>query len=166
MAEQISFDIVSEVDLAEVKNAVNQAAKEIRQRYDLKGSDSDIALDEKERKLVLMSRDDFTLRAVNDVLQQKLVRRGVPLKGLDYGTVEPAAGDRVRQNVALQHGIPTDKAREIVKFIKDQGFKKVQSAIQGDIVRVSGRDRDTLQEVIAALRGHDFAIDMEFKNYR
>ena len=165
MASQSSFDITSEVDLAEVKNAVNQASKELQQRYDLKGSDSTVALDEKARTLTLESADDFTIKAVNDVLQQKLVRRNVPLKALDYGRVEPSAGDRVRQIVTLQHGIPIEKAREIVKRIKDSKLK-VQAAIQGDSVRVTGRDRDTLQQVIALLKDDDFGIHVQFGNYR
>lgn len=166
MASQSSFDVVSEVDLAEVKNAVNQASKEIVQRYDLKGTDSEVRLEEKERTLVLETKDEFTLQAVNGIVQQKLLRRGISLKALDYGKVEPAAGDRVRQRVTLQHGIPIEKAREIVKVIKAQKLKKVQAAIQGDTVRVTGRDRDTLQEVIALLKSHDFDIDMQFTNFR
>ncbi|HVS13811.1 MAG TPA: YajQ family cyclic di-GMP-binding protein, partial [Thermoanaerobaculia bacterium] len=148
MATQ-SFDIVSEVSLPEVKNAVHQASKEVGQRYDLKGSGSTIELDEKASEIVLTSRDAFTLQAVLGVLQQKLVRREVPMKALGYGKVEPVGGDRARQTVTLQQGIPIDKAREIVKAIKEQKLKKVQAAIQEDVVRVSGPDRDTLQEVIA-----------------
>ncbi|MGB3565198.1 MAG: YajQ family cyclic di-GMP-binding protein [Thermoanaerobaculia bacterium] len=165
MAKQNSFDIVSRVDLAEVQNAVNQATKEIIQRYDLKGSDSRIDFNEKEARLVLASADEFRLKAVNDILQQKLVRRGVSLRALDYGTIEPAAKGTVRQTVSLQQGISTDKAREIVKLIKGTKLK-VQSAIQEDMVRVSGKDRDTLQKVIALLKEHDFDIDMQFTNYR
>lgn len=165
MAKQNSFDIVSRVDLAEVHNAVNQAMKEIIQRYDLKGSGSRIDFNEKEARLVLASADEFRLKAVNDILQQKLVRRGVSLKALDYGTIEPAAKGTVRQSVALQQGISNDKAREIVKLIKSTKLK-VQSAIQEEMVRVSGKDRDTLQEVIALLKEHDFDIDMQFTNYR
>jgi len=165
MAKQNSFDIVSRVDLAEVHNAVNQATKEIIQRYDLKGSDSRIDFNEKEARLVLASADEFRLKAVNDILQQKLVRRGVSLRALDYGIIEPAAKGTVRQTVSLQQGISTDKAREIVKLIKGTKLK-VQSAIQEDMVRVSGKDRDTLQEVIALLKEHDFDIDMQFTNYR
>ncbi|MEE9562547.1 MAG: YajQ family cyclic di-GMP-binding protein [Thermoanaerobaculia bacterium] len=165
MAKQNSFDIVSRVDLAEVHNAVNQATKEVIQRYDLKDSGSRIDFNEKEARLVLASADEFRLKAVNDILQQKLVRRGVSLKALDYGTIEPAAKGTVRQTVSLQQGISTDKAREIVKFIKGTKLK-VQSAIQEDMVRVSGKDRDTLQKVIALLKEHDFDIDMQFTNYR
>src|SRR6516162_5372252 len=159
-----SFDIVSKVDLQEVSNAIQQALKEVHTRYDLKDSKSDIQMDEKEA-LVLTSSDDYKLKAVNDVLQSKLVKRGVPLKALTYGTIEPAAGSTVRQRVSMQQGIPIEKAREIVKVIKNSK-KKVQAAIQGDLVRVSGKDRDALQEVIAMLRQQDFGIDMQFTNYR
>ncbi len=165
MAKQNSFDIVSEVALDEVRNAVNLAMKEVRQRFDLKGSDSEIGLDDKAGELVLSSADEFRLKAVTDILQKCLVRRGVSLKALSYGDVEPAAKGRARQTVTLQRGIGVDKAREIVKFIK-QSKLKVQAAISGDMVRVSGKDRDTLQEVIAQLKEHDFEIDMQFTNYR
>jgi uncharacterized protein YajQ (UPF0234 family) len=165
MAQQNTFDIVSKVDMAEVKNAVNQAMKEIGQRFDFKGTNSDITLDEKEGKLILATASEFTLKSMNDVLQQKLVRRGVSLKALTYGKIEPAAKDSVRQTVTLQQGIPIEKAREIVKFIKDSKAK-VQAAINGDFIRVSGKDRDTLQDVIAALKQKDFDIDMQYTNYR
>jgi len=160
-----SFDIVSKIELPEVSNAVQQALKEILQRYDLKDSHSTIELREKENKILLQSSDEFKLKAVNDVLQAKLVKRNVPLKGLSYGTITPAAGSSVRQEITLQQGIAIEKAREIVKVIKDSK-KKVQASIQGDCVRVAGKDRDTLQEVIALLRSHDFGIDMQFSNYR
>ncbi len=159
-----SFDIVSKVDLQEVSNAIQQTMKEVRTRFDLKDSKSDIVLDGKEA-IVLSSVDEFKLKAVNDVFQQKLVRRGVPLKALNYGTIEAAAGSTVRQRVTLQQGIPIEKAREIVKVIKNSK-KKVQAAIQGDLVRVSGKDRDTLQEIIAIVKQQDFGIDMQFINYR
>jgi len=162
MAE--SFDIVSKVDLQEVSNAIQQALKEVHTRYDLKDSKSDIQMDGKEA-LVLTSADDFKLKAVNDVLQSKLVKRAVPLKALTYGTIEEAAGSTVRQRITMQQGIPIEKAREIVKLIKNSK-KKVQAAIQGDLVRVSGKDRDTLQDIIAMLRQSDFGIDMQFTNYR
>ena len=165
MAKQNSFDIVSGVDMEEVRNAVNQSMKEVVQRFDLKGSDSKIELDDKEGKLDLASADEFRLNAVNSILQTKLVRRGVSLKALSYGTVDPAAKGTVRQTVTLQRGIPMEKAREIVKFVKGTKLK-VQSAIQQDTVRVTGKDRDTLQEVIALLKEHDFQIDMQFTNYR
>jgi cyclic-di-GMP-binding protein len=160
-----TFDIVSKIDLAEVNNAVQQAVKEIHQRYDLKDSKSDIQLNEKDQKIVLASADDFKLKAVSEVLEQKLVKRKVPLKGLSFGPITPAAGSTVRQEITLQQGISTEKAREIVKLVKDSK-KKVQPSIQGDLVRIAGKDRDTLQEVMALLRGHDFGIDMQFTNYR
>ena len=160
-----TFDIVSKIDLAEVNNAVQQAVKEIHQRFDLKDSKSDIQLNEKDQKILLASADEYKLKAVSDVLQAKLVKRNVSLKGLTFGTITPAAGSSVRQEITLQQGIATEKAREIVKTIKDSK-KKVQASIQGDLVRVSGKDRDSLQEVIALLRGHDFGIDMQFTNYR
>src|SRR5258708_1081149 len=160
-----SFDVVSKIELPEVSKALQQALKEIQQRYDLKDSKSSIELNEKESKLVLHSADEFTLRAITDILQGKLVKRKVPLKGLSYGAILPAAGSTVRQEVTLQQGISTEKAREIVKAIKD-AKKKVQASIQGDFVRVAGKDRDTLQEVMAMLRAHDFGIDMQFTNYR
>ena len=164
MASENSFDIVSKVDLQEVSNAIQNALKEIHTRFDLKDSKSDIQLEGKEA-MVLSSADEYKLKAVTDILQSKLVKRGVPIKALSYGTVEPAAGSSVRQKVTMQQGIPIEKAREIVKAIKDSK-KKVQASIQGDTVRVSGKDRDALQEVIALLRGHDFGIDMQFTNYR
>jgi len=163
MAEN-SFDIVSKVELQEVTNAIQQALKEVHTRYDLKDSKSSIELEGKEA-IVLSSADEYKLKAVNDVLQGKLVKRGVPLKALSYGKIEDAAGSTVRQRITMQQGIPTEKAREIVKAIKDTK-KKVQAAIQGDLVRVSGKDRDTLQDIMAVLRGRDFGIDMQFTNYR
>jgi uncharacterized protein YajQ (UPF0234 family) len=160
-----TFDIVSKIDLAEVNNAVQQAMKELITRFDLKDSKSNIELNEKESKLTLASADEFKLKAVRDVLEGKLVKRQVPLKGLTWGPIEPASGSSVRQTVSLQQGIPTEKAREIVKAIKDSK-KKVQASIQGDLVRVSAKDRDALQEIIALMRGKDFGIDMQFTNFR
>ena len=159
-----SFDIVSKIDLQEVSNAIQQALKEIHTRFDLKDSHSDIQLEGKEA-IVLSSQDDYKLKAVNDVLQQRLVKRGVPLKGLNYGAIEQAANSTVRQRIAMQQGIPIEKAREIVKLIKDSK-KKAQASIQGDTVRVSSRDRDTLQQIIALVKQKDFGIDMQFTNYR
>ena len=159
-----SFDIVSKIDLQEVSNAMQQALKEIHTRFDLKDSKSNIAMEGTDA-IVLTSQDEFKLKAVTDVFQGKLVKRGVPLKGLVYGKVEPAAGSTVRQKITLQQGIPIEKARDIVKTIKDSK-KKVQASIQGDLVRVSSRDRDTLQEIISLLRKSDFGIDMQFTNYR
>jgi uncharacterized protein YajQ (UPF0234 family) len=163
MAQQNSFDIVSEVDRAEVMNAVNQTMKEVRQRFDFKDSKAAVALEDKE--LALSAEDETKLRNMNDILQQKLVRRGVPLKALSYGDPEPAAGGTVRQRAQIQQGIPQEKAKEVVRFIKDSKAK-VQASIQGDIVRISGRDRDTLQQVIASLKAKDFGINMQFTNYR
>ena len=160
-----TFDVVSKIELPEVSNAVQQALKEIHQRFDLKDSHSSIELREKESKIILHSSDDFKLKAVVDILQGKLVKRQVPLKGLTYGPITPAANSTVRQEVTLQQGISTEKAREIVKTIKDSK-KKVQASIQGDFVRVAGKDRDTLQEIMGVLRAHDFGIDMQFSNYR
>ena len=159
-----SFDIVSKVDLQEVSNAIQQALKEVHTRFDLKDSKSNISLDGKDA-IVLTSQDEFKLKAVTDVLQQKLVKRGVPLKALTFGPVEPAAGSTIRQRISMQQGIPVEKARDIVKTIKNSKHK-VQASIQGDLVRVSGKDRDTLQAVIALLRGTEFGIDMQFTNYR
>jgi uncharacterized protein YajQ (UPF0234 family) len=160
-----SFDVVSKIDLAEVSNAVQQAMKEIIQRYDLKDSKSNIELKEKDNKLILASQDEYKLKAVTEILNQKLVKRQVPLKGLGFGTVEPAAGSTVKQEVSLQQGIPIEKAKEIVKKIKDSKLK-VQASIQGDFVRVSGKDRDTLQSAIKLLRESDFGIDTQFINFR
>ena len=159
-----TFDIVSKVDLQEVSNAIQNALKEIHTRFDLKDSKSNIQVEGKEA-IILSSLDDYKLKAVNDILQSKLVKRGVPIKALTYGAVEAAAGSTVRQRITMQQGISTEKAKEIVKVIKDSK-KKVQASIQGDSVRVSGKDRDTLQEIIALLRGRDFGIDMQFTNYR
>src|SRR4030095_15922894 len=159
-----TFDIVSKIDLQEVSNAIQQAMKEITTRFDLKDSKSNITLEGKEA-IVLHSVDEYKLKAINDILQQKLVKRGVPLKGLTYGTIESSLGGTAKQRVTMQQGIPIEKARDIVKAIKDSK-KKVQASIQGDLVRVSGKDRDALQEVIAFLKQRDFGIDMQFTNYR
>src|ERR1700756_1607789 len=160
-----TFDVVSKIELPEVSNAVQQALKEIQQRYDLKTSHSNIELQEKDNKILLQSQDEYKFKAVIEILELKLVKRKVPLKGLVYGTVTPAAGSTVRQEITLQQGIPIEKAREIVRVIKESK-KKVQASIQGDLVRVSGKDRDALQEIIQLLRGTDFGIDMQFTNYR
>src|SRR6185369_5335294 len=146
MAKENSFDIVSNTDMAEVNNAINQTMKELLQRFDFKGSKSDIKVEEHD--LIITSDDEFKIKSVNDILQAKLVKRGISLKALSYGKIESALGGTARQRIALQQGIPTDKAKEIVRFIKDTKVK-VQAAIQGDMIRVSGRDRDVLQEVIA-----------------
>jgi len=159
-----TFDVVSKVDLQEVSNAIQQAMKEVTTRFDLKDSKSSIAMEGKDA-IILHSADEYKLKAVNDILQQKLVKRGVSLKGLTYGVIEPAAGGTAKQRVTLQQGIAVEKAREIVKLIKDSK-KKVQASIQGDLVRVSGKDRDILQEIISLLRSRDFGIDLKFENYR
>src|SRR5271156_6074013 len=159
-----SFDIVSKIDLAEVGNAIQQATKEVTTRFDLKDSKSTIAMEGTDA-ITLHSADEYKLKAVNDILQAKLVKRGVSLKGLTYGAVEPAAGGTAKRKVTMQQGIAIEKAREIVKLVKDSK-KKAQASIQGDLVRISSKDRDTLQEVIVMLRGHDFGIDLQFTNYR
>jgi cyclic-di-GMP-binding protein len=158
-----TFDIVSKIDLQEVSNAIQQALKEIHTRFDLKDSKSNIELEKD--AIVLYSADEYKLKAVNDILQQKLVKRGVSLKGLTYGPVEAAAGGTSKRKATMQQGIAIEKAREIVKLVKDSK-KKAQASIQGDLVRISSKDRDTLQEVIAMLRQHDFGIDLQFTNYR
>ena len=165
MAADNSFDVVSKVDVQELNNAIQQALKEIHTRYDLKDSKSDITLEEKETVIVLKSADDFKLKAVNDVFQGKLVKRGVSLKAMTYGAVEPAAGGSVRQKVTLQQGIAGDKAKQIVQHIKNSKMK-LQASIQGDVVRISGKDRDTLQQAIALLRQQDLGIDLQFVNFR
>jgi uncharacterized protein YajQ (UPF0234 family) len=162
MAEH-SFDVVSSVDLQEVKNAIAQALKEIGTRFDLKGSNSDITLTAEE--LTLSSADEFKLKAVRDVLETRLVKRNVPLKALTFGTVEKALGQTARQKVTLQSGIPTEKSREIVKIIKGSKIK-VQAAIQADQVRVTGKSLDDLQTVMQVLKQSNLDIDMQFKNYR
>jgi len=162
MAES-SFDVVSSVDLQEVRNAISQAMKEISTRYDLKTTGSEVALQGHE--INLSAPDDYKLKAVRDVLEGRLVKRGVPLKALDYGKLEEALGGTVRQKAELQQGIPTEKAREIVKRIKATK-RKVQAAIQGDQVRISGKNKDDLQAVIQMLKETDLGIDMQFKNYR
>jgi hypothetical protein len=159
-----TFDIVSKIDLQEVSNAIQQAMKEVTTRFDLKDSKSSIALEGKDA-IILHSVDEFKLKHVNDVLQQKLVKRGVPLKGLTYGVIESSLGGAAKQKITMQQGIPIEKARDIVKLIKTSK-KKVQASIQGDLVRVSGKDRDALQEIIALLKQQDFGIDMQFTNYR
>ena len=164
MAQENSFDIVSKVDMQEVRNAIDQAIKEIRQRFDLKDSHSEIEM-EGENAIRLASANEYKLEAVKDILSQKLVKRGVSLKNLTYGKVEPAAGQSVRQKIDLQQGIPVERAKEIVRLVKDSK-KKAQASIQGDTVRISSKDRDVLQEVIALLRGKDLGVELQFTNYR
>ncbi len=163
MAKENSFNIDSKVDLEEVKNALHQTMKEVKQRFDFKGSTSEVRLEEKE--LILTSDDEYKLQSLTDIMQQKLVKRKVPLKALSFGKVESALGGTVRQRVSIQQGITSEKAKEIVRFIRDTKLK-VRSTIQADSVRIAGRDRDTLQNVIALLREKDFGIDMQFTNYR
>jgi uncharacterized protein YajQ (UPF0234 family) len=160
-----SFDVVSEIVMPEVQNAIQQAMKEIITRYDLKDSKSDIELIEKDKKIILTSADDFKLKAVTEILQGKLVKRSVPLKNFTYGVVQSAAGSSVKREVTLQQGIPIEKAKDVVKKIKDSKLK-VQASIQGDVVRVAGKDRDTLQQAIALIKGSDFGIDIQFTNFR
>jgi hypothetical protein len=165
MAQDNSFDIVSKVDLQEVRNAIDQALKEIRQRFDLKDSHSEVKLAEDDKEIQLASANEYKLEAVKDILSQKLVKRGVSLKNLTYGKIEPAAGQSVRQKISLQQGVPVEKAKEIVKLIKD-AKKKAQASIQGEMVRVSSKDRDELQSIIAMLRAKDMGVDLQFTNYR
>jgi hypothetical protein len=165
VAQEHTFDIVSRVDLQEVKNAIAQALKEVRQRFDFKGSRADIVLDEKERTLELVAEDDLKMRNLGDLLKEKLVKRHVPLKALQFGEPRPAAGSLLRQVVTLQHGIPGDKAKEIVKLLKASKLK-VQASIQGDQLRVAGKNLDDLQSCQRLLREADLGIDMQFTNYR
>ena len=159
-----SFDVVSKIDLQEVSNAIQQALKEIHTRFDLKDSKSQIAMEGTDA-IILHSADEYKLKAVNDILQAKLVKRGVSLKGLTYGPLDSAAGSTVKQKITLQQGIPIEKAKEIVLLVKNSK-KKAQASIQADVVRISGKDRDTLQEVIAMVKQRDFGIDLQFTNYR
>jgi cyclic-di-GMP-binding protein len=164
MAQDNSFDIVSKVDLQEVRNAVDQALKEIRQRFDLKDSHSEVNLEGNE-SIQLASSNEYKLEAVKDILAQKMVKRGVSLKNITYGKVEPAAGQSVRQKISLQQGIPVEKAKEIVRLVKESK-KKAQASIQGDTVRISSKDRDELQAIIAMLRAKDLGLELQFTNYR
>jgi uncharacterized protein YajQ (UPF0234 family) len=159
-----SFDIVSKIDLAEVANAIQQALKEVTTRFDLKDSKSQIAMEGADA-IMLHSADEYKLKAVNDILQAKLVKRGVSLKGLTYGAIEPSAGSSVKQKITLQQGIPMEKAKGIVQLVKNSKVK-AQASIQADVVRISSKDRDTLQQVIAMVKKQDFGIDLQFTNYR
>jgi cyclic-di-GMP-binding protein len=160
-----SFDVVSLIEMPEVNNAIQQAMKEVTTRYDLKDSKSAMELNEKEKKLTLSSSDDYKLKAITEILQSKLIKRSVPVKNLTYGVVTPAAGSSVKQEITLTSGIPIEKARDVVKKIKDSKLK-LQASIQGDLVRISGKDRDTLQQAIALLKSADFGIDLQFTNFR
>ena len=161
-----SFDVVSQLDLQEVDNALNQARKEVGQRYDFKGATATIDLSLAENTLTLTTDDEMKMNALWEIVQTRLVRRGVPVKNFKAGASEPAAGGKVRRIVAIQQGIPIEAAREIVKFIKDRKLKRVQAAIQADQVRVSSPSKDDLQEAIRVLREHDFGIALQFGNYR
>ncbi|VAX20146.1 UPF0234 protein Yitk [hydrothermal vent metagenome] len=165
MAKESSFDIVSQVKMPEVSNAVNQATTEIKQRYDFKGSKTEINLDQKEGAITILSDDEIKLKNVKDVLESKLIRRGISIKALNFGAVEKASGDMARQVIKLQQGIPMDNAREIVKLVKNMKIK-VQASIQSDQVRVSGKKKDDLQQVMDMLKEQDMKINMEFINYR
>jgi uncharacterized protein YajQ (UPF0234 family) len=166
MAAMNSFDVTSEIDMQEVDNALNQARKEVAQRYDFKGSPATIELDQKNKTLTLTAEDKFKLGALWEIIQTRMVRRNVPVKNLKPGEIEAAAGGTVRQVFTLQVGIPTETAREIVKIIKDAKLRKVQAAIQGDQVRVQSPSRDDLQQTIQLLKNHDFGIALQFGNYR
>ena len=163
MAAENSFDVVSKIDMAEVTNAVTQALKEIGQRFDFKGSKSNITQEKDD--LVIASDDEYKLKSVIDILQAKLVKRGVPTRNISYGKLEPALSGTIRQRLTLQQGIPVDKAKEVVKAIKDAKLK-VEASIQSDQVRVSGKSRDDLQTVIQFLKGKDFGIELQFENFR
>jgi hypothetical protein len=164
MAQENSFDVVSKIDMQEARNAIDQAIKEIRQRFDLKDTHSEVTL-EGQDTIQLASSNEYKLEAVKDILCQKLVKRGVSLKNLTYGKVEPATGQSVRQKISLQQGIPVEKAKEIVRLVKDSK-KKAQASIQGDTVRISSKDRDELQAIISLLRAKDLGLELQFTNYR
>jgi uncharacterized protein YajQ (UPF0234 family) len=166
MAQLCSFDVTSNVDLQEVDNALNQARKEVAQRYDFKGSKASIEFDPKESKLVLVADDEFKVNALWDIVQTRLVRRNVPVRNMTRGQALPAANTTVRQEITLQQGIGSDQARDIVKFLKESRLKKVQASIQGDQLRVTSPSRDELQEVMRLLREHDFGVALQFGNYR
>ena len=166
MAPACSFDLTSKVDLQEVDNAVNQARKEVAQRYDFKGSKAAIDFDRAEGTLTLVADDEFKMRALWEVVQTRLVRRKVPVKNLKPGSIERAANDTVRRVITLQQGIPTEAARAVVKFLKDRKLRKVQAAIQGDQIRITSPSKDELQSVIQMLREEDFGIELQFGNYR
>lgn len=164
MASTCSFDVVSNVEIQEVKNAIETATKELRQRYDLKGSNSEIRL-ENDKEIIISSADEYKLTAVNDILQSKLIKRGVSLKALDYQKIEKALGGTARQHIVLRQGIASEKAKAISKAIRDSKLK-AQAQIQGDQLRVTSKSRDILQDVIQALKALDFGIDLQFTNYR
>jgi len=166
MAQAASFDITSTIDLQEVDNAVNQARKEVAQRYDFKGSRAAVDLNRADNTLTLVADDDFKMTALWEIVQTRLVRRGVPVKNLTPGPIERAANDTVKRVVTLQQGIPTEAAKEIVKFLKDRKLKKVTAAIQAEQVRISSPSKDELQEAMRLLREQDFGVALQFGNYR
>ena len=166
MAQAASFDITSNVDLQEVDNAVNQAKKELAQRYDFKGSRAAIDLNKGDNTIVLTADDEFKMNALWEILQTRMVRRGVPTKNMTPGTIDRAANDTVRRTITLQQGIPTEAAKEIVKFLKDKKMKKVQATIMADQVRVTSPSKDELQEAMRQLREQDFGCALQFGNYR
>lgn len=166
MATQCSFDITSNVDLQEVDNAINQARKEVAQRYDFKGTKASVDFDQKDSKLTLVADDEFKLNALWEIVQTRFVRRNIPVKNLTRGPALPAANSTVRQEVTLQQGIPGDKAKDIVKFLKEARTRKVQASIQGDQLRVTSASKDDLQEVMRLLREQDFGVALQFGNYR
>jgi uncharacterized protein YajQ (UPF0234 family) len=166
MAQQNSFDVTTGVDLQEVDNAVNQAQKEIAQRYDFKGSKASIEFKRAENTLLLIADDDFKMKALTEVLHAKLVKRGVPVKNLDLGEIIPAGGDTVRREIGLKMSLDGDTAKKVVAAIKEAKMKKVQASIQGEQVRVSSPSRDELQDVIVLLKGKDFGVELKFGNYR
>jgi cyclic-di-GMP-binding protein len=166
MAAQSSFDVTSTIDFQEVDNALNQARKEVAQRYDFKGAKASIDFDTQESKLVLAADDEFKLNALWEIVQTRLVRRNVPTKNLTRGAVVPAANSTVRQDITLQQGIPSEKAKEVVKFIKETKLKKIQASIQGDQLRITSPSKDELQDVMRLLREHDFGVALQFGNYR
>jgi hypothetical protein len=166
MADTSSFDITSPVDFAEVDNALNQARKEIGQRYDFKGATAEMTLNATEKTLTLLADDEMKMKAVWEIVQTRLTRRGVPVKNFKDAVSEPAAAGKLRRVIPIQQGIPIEAAREIVKFIKDQKLKKVQAAIQGDQLRVTSPSKDELQAAMQVLRGQDFGVSLHFGNYR
>jgi hypothetical protein len=165
VADQFSFDVVSEVNMQELKNALDQATKEIKQRFDFKDSKTEITLKEKEKELVVVSDDEYKLRAVQDIIKAKCVKRGVSLRAFVYGAVEPALSGTVRQTAKIQSGLASEKAKEVTKVMKDSKLK-VQTQIQGEQIRVLSKSKDELQSAITILRGHDFGVDLQFVNYR
>lgn len=165
MADQNSFDVVSKVDMQEAKNAIDQALKEINQRFDFKGTKTELTLKEKENELVIVSDDEYKLKSVVDILKAKLIKRNVSVKAFTFGVVEPALGGTVRQTAKIQNGLAIEKAKEIVKEIKEGKFK-AQAQIQGDQLRVVSKSRDELQAVITFLKGKDFGVDLQYINYR